>query len=81
MTKRTRQPPEPICIHFDWSKYMMVKPCKAGVEPNDVTDGPIANRTIKTMPCCGMCPDAKCAMKKLEEPKPEKKTDPQGKLF
>ena len=77
----TRQPPEKICIHFDHNRWMTLRPCKVGVERKDVTYGPLGNMCIATMPCYGMCDDAKCAKKKLKETKPEKKPDPQLTLF
>lgn len=80
MTNRTRQPPEPICMHWDIMRFLIGRKCKAGVDPKDVTHGD-GNMCVGTMPCMGICPQAKCAKKQLHEPEPESKPDPQGKLF
>ncbi len=74
-----RQPPEPICIHWDIMRFLVGHKCKAGVESKQVTHGddPMC---VGTMPCMSLCLEAKCAKKQLEKPEP-KKPDPQGKLF
>jgi hypothetical protein len=74
-----RQPPEPICIHFNWETWE-AKPCAAGVVSTSVTFGPVANMCIVTIPCAGFCDEATCEKRVLKEPKP-KNVDPQKMLF
>ncbi len=81
MTQRTRQDAEPICIHWDLQKYLIGRNCEKNVRPADVNHGLLANMTVGSLPCLGLCPEAKCAKKELEETKPETKPDPQGLLF
>lgn len=79
MTDTPRQPPEPICVHFDWLLWEK-QPCRAGVRATDVTYGPVGSMCRTTLPCAGFCDKATCAKRVLPDV-PATTDEQQGRLF